>query len=178
MTTFRWKPSLSVGIEGIDEQHKELIRRAAAFVDPGEGRSRQEVGILLSYLRTYALTHFSDEEEAMRDTAYPGYARHKLQHDRFLADLLELSKQQEKRKSPGVPAEELGRWIRTWIVEHVSRTDLEMARWFLHRVRPGAGAGDPPRAPGAEPGAGAPAPGDGGADGPGGGEPPPGKPGA
>ena len=176
MNTFRWKPSLSVGIESIDEQHKELIRRAAAFLDHVEGRSRQDVGILLSYLRTYALTHFADEEDAMRETGYPGYERHKYQHDRFLADLLELSKQQEKRKGPGVPAEDVGRWIRTWIVEHVSRTDTEMARWFLHRVQPAGGAGDLPRAPGAEPEAGSPGTGGDGTGGPG--ETPPGAAGA
>jgi len=136
MNSFRWKPSLSVGIESIDEQHKELIRRAAAFLDHVEGRSRQDVGILLSYLRTYALTHFADEEDAMREKGYPGYERHKYQHDRFLADLLDLSKRQERRRGAGVPPEDLGRWIRTWIVDHVSRTDMEMARYLLHRALP------------------------------------------
>ena len=144
MATFRWKPSLSVGIESIDEQHKELIRRAAAFLDHVEGRSRQDVGILLSYLRTYALTHFADEEDAMREAGYPGYERHKYQHDRFLSDLLELSKQQEKRRSPGVAPAELGRWIRSWILEHVSRTDTEMARFLLLRASPGGAAGEDP----------------------------------
>jgi hemerythrin len=144
MTTFRWKPSLSVGIESIDEQHKELIRRAAAFLDHVEGRSRQDVGILLSYLRTYALTHFADEEDAMRETGYPGYERHKYQHDRFLADLLDLSRQQEKKRGAGVSPEDLGRWIRTWIADHVSRTDMEMARFFLHRVGPDGTSGEGP----------------------------------
>jgi hemerythrin len=142
MATFRWKPSMSVGIVSIDEQHRELIRRAAAFLDHVEGRSRQEVGILISYLHTYALTHFADEEDAMRETRYPGYERHKYQHDRFLGDLIELARQQEKRRSSGVAAQDLGRWIRTWIVEHVARTDMEMARWLLHRAGPEGSSGE------------------------------------
>jgi len=130
----RWKASLSVGIEGIDEQHKELLRRAAAFLDGLEGRSRQDVGTLLSYLRTYAMGHFGEEEEAMRDSAYPGYERHKAQHDRFLRDLLTLSKEQEKRGGVGVDPLRVGEWLQDWIAEHVSRTDTEMARYFLHRL--------------------------------------------
>jgi len=132
--TIRWKPSLSVGIESIDEQHKELIRRSAKFLEGVSGRSRQDVGVLLSYLRTYAVAHFGEEEEAMRAADYPGYQRHKAQHDRFLADLLALSKEQERPRGTGVPPEELGRWLREWIVGHVSRTDAEMARYFLHRA--------------------------------------------
>jgi hemerythrin len=36
----RWRPALAVGIETIDEQHRELLRRAAAFARGLEGRSR------------------------------------------------------------------------------------------------------------------------------------------
>jgi len=130
----RWKTSLSVGIESLDEQHKELLRRAAGFLDGLTGRSRQDVGTLLSYLRTYAVGHFGEEEEAMRTSSYPGYERHKAQHDRFLRDLLTLSKEQEKRGGSGVDPERVGAWLSDWITEHVSRTDMEMARYFIHRA--------------------------------------------
>ena len=126
-----WNPSLSVGIEAIDEQHQELFRRAGAFLDGLGHRSRQEVGILLSFLQTYALTHFGEEEEAMRETHYPGYARHKAQHDGFLRDLLHLTRDQEKRSGPGVTAVRLGEWVEDWLVAHVMETDREMARYLI-----------------------------------------------
>jgi hemerythrin len=129
-----WNPSLSVGIDAIDEQHKELFRRAGDFLDGMGKRSRQEVGILLSFLRTYALTHFGEEEEAMREAQYPGYARHKAQHDGFLRDLLHLTRDQEKRGGPGVTAVRLAGWVEEWLVAHVMETDRDMARFLIaHR---------------------------------------------
>ena len=130
-----WTQALSVGIESIDAQHQELFRRGSDFLEGLAARSRQEVGILLGFLRSYAVTHFGEEEEAMRESHYPGYANHKAQHDRFLRDLLALSRQQEKRQGAGVPPEEMGRWVTEWLVEHVSRTDAEMARFLLSRPR-------------------------------------------
>lgn len=123
---------LTVGIESIDEQHRELRRRAAAFLRAHAGRSRQDVGTLLSYLRTYAVAHFGEEEEAMRRTAFPGYERHRAQHERFLRDLLALSSQQERRQGPGVAPRDVARWLKAWLTEHVARTDMEMARYFAH----------------------------------------------
>ena len=131
-----WKESLSVGIASIDEQHKELIRRATKFLDGLNARSRQEVGVLFSYLRIYAVAHFGEEEAAMRTAEYPGYERHKAQHDRFLSDLLGLTAEQEKRAGSGVSPEDVGVWLGNWIFEHVSRTDAEMARYLLSRASP------------------------------------------
>ena len=136
--TIRWTKALSVGIESIDEQHKELFRRAGTFLDGLAGRSRQDVGILLSYLRTYAVGHFGDEEEAMREAHYPGYECHRAHHDRFLVDLLALSEEHDRHGGPGVAQADLGSWVKNWLIEHVSEMDVEMARFFLSRRRMGS----------------------------------------
>jgi hemerythrin len=138
--TIRWTTRLSVGIETIDEQHRELFRRAGSFLDGVSGRSRQEVGILLSYLRSYAVTHFGEEEEAMRNADYPGYEVHRREHDGLLRDLLALSKEQERRDGPGVRAEHLGNWLRGWLESHVRRVDTKMARHLLDLRDPDAPA--------------------------------------
>ncbi len=134
----RWTKALSVGIADVDAQHKELFRRARAFADGLTGRSRQEVGQLLSYLRAYAVTHFDEEEEVMRDAAYPGLKRHKAEHDRFMRDIMKLTREQERRRGAGVAPAALARWLEDWLVEHVSSTDTAMAR-FLLAGRPAPG---------------------------------------
>ncbi len=131
----RWTRNLSVGIRAIDEQHKELFRRTGAFLDGLAGKSRQDVGLLLSYLRSYAVIHFGEEEDAMRAARYPGYARHKAQHDQFIRDLLALSREQEKRRGAGVDPKALGARVRSWLVDHVQSTDADMADFLLERQR-------------------------------------------
>ena len=127
---FTWTSALAIGIEEIDAQHQELFRRADRFVRALENTDRQEIGILLSYLRMYCITHFGAEEAWMREVSYPGYAEHKGQHDRFVKDILSLSNEHEKRRGPGLEAMRVGTWISSWLKEHVTETDVAFARYL------------------------------------------------
>ncbi|HTN52708.1 MAG TPA: bacteriohemerythrin [Anaeromyxobacter sp.] len=128
-----WTPALAVGVEEIDAQHQELFRRAERFVTSLSGTSRQEVGILLSYLRLYAVTHFGAEEAWMRDVGYPDYGPHKAEHDAFVEMIVKLSTEHEKRGGPGIQPERVGTWLQGWLVDHVSGTDTSFARFLLAR---------------------------------------------
>jgi hemerythrin-like metal-binding protein len=128
-----WSPSLAVGHEEIDEQHRELFRRAELFAEGLQTRSRRDVGILLSYLRFYVVTHFGAEEDWMRAAKYPDYAAHKKQHDQFVRDLLALSDENERRDGPGLEPARVERFLSSWLVEHISRTDLDLASYLAKR---------------------------------------------
>jgi hemerythrin len=128
-----WTPALAVGIEEIDAQHQELFRRAERFVASLSGSSRQDVGILLSYLRLYAVTHFGAEEAWMRDVGYPAYAQHKAEHDSFVEQILALSAEHERRAGPGLQPMRVGSWLARWLEDHVSGTDTAFARFVLSR---------------------------------------------
>jgi hemerythrin len=126
----QWTPALAVGVQMIDAQHQELFRRADRFVKALESSDRQEIGILLSYLRMYCVTHFGAEENWMREVKYPAYAKHKAEHDRFVKDILALSAEHEKRKGPGLEAMRVGTWISTWLKDHVTSTDVSFATFL------------------------------------------------
>lgn len=128
-----WTPALAVGVDEIDAQHQELFRRAERFVASLNGSSRQEVGILLSYLRLYAVTHFGAEEAWMREVKYPGYASHKTEHDEFVEELLALSEEHEKRRGPGLQPMRIGSWLARWLEHHVSGIDTQFAKFLLAR---------------------------------------------
>ena len=133
----RWKPSLAVGVAEIDSQHQELFRRAALFIEGLETQSRQDVGILLSFLRLYVVAHFGAEEACMRETGYPGIAHHQKQHDGFVKDLLALSAQNEKARGPGIQPARVAGWLEKWLVNHVTQVDSDLARWVReHGVPP------------------------------------------
>ena len=135
--SLRWNPSLAVGVEEIDAQHQELFRRGALFIEGLETQSRQDVGILLSFLRLYAVAHFGAEEACMRETGYPGIAHHQKQHDGFVKDLLALSAQNEKVRGPGIQPARVAGWLEKWLVNHVTQVDSDLARWVReHGVPP------------------------------------------
>ncbi len=129
----KWTPDLAVGIEEIDAQHQELFRRAERFIEGLAEPSRQDVGILLSYLRLYCVTHFGAEESWMRQVSYPAYEKHKTEHDGFIEHILELSREHERRGSPGLEPMKVGAWLQRWLEEHVSGTDKAFASFVLSR---------------------------------------------
>jgi len=127
----KWTPDLAVGIVEIDEQHQELFRRAERFVASLGTADRQEIGILLSYLRMYCVTHFGAEEAWMRDVRYEGYSEHKAEHDRFVKDILRMSDEHEKRGGPGLEAMRIGSYLSRWLQDHVTGIDAAFARFLL-----------------------------------------------
>jgi hemerythrin len=139
-----WRPEYSVGVEEIDAQHQELFRRAGLFIDSLQRQSRQEVGILLSFLRLYAVTHFGAEEAWMRHAKYPGAAEHQKQHDRFIKDILALSDQHEKPRGPGIEAARVSGWLAKWLKHHVMEVDIDLARHLRATGTPPPESSEPP----------------------------------
>src|SRR5512134_3985517 len=82
-TPIRWTPALAVGDADIDDQHRELFRRAARLIDALRSGDRGEVLPTLAYLEAYAVHHFAGEERLMRELGYPGLAEHVAAHGRF-----------------------------------------------------------------------------------------------
>ncbi len=130
----KWTPELAVGIDEIDAQHQELFRRAERFINGLSEPTRQDVGILLSYLRLYCVTHFGAEESWMRQVGYPGYDEHKAQHDAFIEHILELSREHERRGSPGLEPMKVSGWLQRWLEDHVQGIDRKFASFVLART--------------------------------------------
>jgi hemerythrin len=127
-----WSKALAVGIEEIDAQHRELFQRAGRLIDGIRRGDPGEVDELVEYLHRYAVTHFGAEEAAMREARYPGYARHKAQHDRFIEDLLAFADEHTARGGASV-APQIDKWLSGWLREHVSQTDTELGRFLTQR---------------------------------------------
>jgi hemerythrin len=127
-----WTPALAVGIEEIDAQHKELFRAADAFLTSLENSGRADVAALLKYLRSYAVSHFGEEEGWMREFSYPEYGAHKSLHDRFLRDLESLTVEHEE-SSPGLEPMRVATWLGRWLIDHVSANDTKLARFIVSR---------------------------------------------
>jgi hemerythrin len=76
-----WTDNLSVGVESIDVQHRELVRRIDLFLRAlSEKRARDEVATLVPYFGQYVQEHFATEEEMMASTGYPGIKEHVASH--------------------------------------------------------------------------------------------------
>ena len=84
MEYIKWKEDLSVGLESIDNQHKELFRLINAFYNSLAANSGK-AAILQAIIdmEKYTVVHFSEEEAMMQKANYPYFAEHRKQHQGF-----------------------------------------------------------------------------------------------
>ena len=78
MATIKWDSSLSVGVDLIDEQHKQWIDRFNAVVETlASAQGASQLPQTLDFLIDYTHLHFSTEEAAMEKSGYPAKFQHK-----------------------------------------------------------------------------------------------------
>ena len=71
---FEWTKDLSVGIEAIDIQHRELFKRIDGLIMAvNDGKGTDEVHDIFRFLSDYIDSHFATEEKCMRILSYPGF---------------------------------------------------------------------------------------------------------
>lgn len=119
-----WQEYLSVGVPEIDRQHQVLFDRYNAFFRAySDGLAQEEVVRLFGFLEAYVVTHFADEEKLQLSVGFPGYARHKAQHQALAQEVSELK---ERLLSEG-PTPKLVSAVcllmTGWLIEHISVMD-------------------------------------------------------
>jgi len=120
--TVRWEERFSVGIDILDDQHKNLIaltNKLRQVLLAGEGRKK--VFPFLKELADYSLVHFITEETFMKDSNYPFIDEHIKQHNIFKNDIAHFIIRQQSGEP--LVANEILRYLENWIVEHITTTD-------------------------------------------------------
>ena len=85
--SLQWSPRLSVGIEKIDAQHRELIERVNALVAGlGAQKGKEALEPTVRFLREYTVLHFTDEARLMKAAGYPKLEAHLALHAGFVKE--------------------------------------------------------------------------------------------
>lgn len=72
MPQIEWLDQYSVGVESIDNQHKELFARINKLLDAcSQGEGKKVLPEVLDFLGDYVVFHFSTEEKYMKEYLYP-----------------------------------------------------------------------------------------------------------
>lgn len=126
----KWDDKYLLGIDIIDEQHKELFRIAQEASDLLEDDftidKYDKVINIIEELKSYAVYHFKAEEEFMLDNEYRKYLSHKIIHDEFLekvskVDLEAMDENQNEHLLSII------NFVVDWIATHILGTDKLIA---------------------------------------------------
>lgn len=129
-----WKDKYKIGVDLIDEQHKELFQRVSDFL-----RSVQSVGDwddksgkvkeTMDFMQNYVVEHFADEEVYQQEISYPEYEEHKAIHDRFRSMVNSYADRFESEGYSQALVQEFGGKLMTWLIMHVAATDQKLGTY-------------------------------------------------
>ena len=133
-TRFAWTPDLSVGVEAIDAQHRELFDRVSALLSAvASRREADEVFRTLAFLGDYVIAHFEDEERLMQVEGYPDLPQQLAEHAHFHARFNQLCRKFARAGVDATLSVDLRHVVCDWLVHHVRGSDAALGRWLNAR---------------------------------------------
>ena len=136
--TIIWDKHLILGIPLIDRQHELIVNAAnelnyASFESPNTAndRFREAAACVISHIHS----HFGTQEKLMGLLGFQGSFNHKREHDNFIREVLEQSKQ-HKSGNKVVP-HVFAQFLEDWILSHFRVSDKVFANYVLDMKRNG-----------------------------------------
>jgi hemerythrin len=129
-----WKEKYKIGIELVDEQHKELFKRISDFIEviqnerSWDGRLEQ-VKKTMAFMQEYVIFHFDAEEAYMKEINYPDIKIHQSTHSKFkewINDYVESFQQDGFTKEK---VQEFGTKLIKWLILHVGKMDQKIGEF-------------------------------------------------
>jgi len=122
---------LSTGIQEIDQQHDELLKRTEKFTKAiAKNKEKQQLSYLLNFLVSYAEYHFESEERIMEEYGYDDIHEHRKRHMEFF-DVVNKLKNKLKEEGPSNSfALDVQRFLMDWLILHVKNVDKKMAEFL------------------------------------------------
>ncbi len=143
-----WSKEFSVGVEEIDGDHRRLLELLNQLHDAASSGDGSEVlGRVLDGLMLYVGYHFAHEEALFLRTNYPGYERHRRQHQALTITVKEIRDDFQLGGSDALPRQVL-EFLKNWLYEHIMGSDRAFGVYFnAHQAALESQAGQAAEAP-------------------------------
>ena len=129
MTILRWTDALSVGIDEIDQQHKNLIMMVNELNEAMHERKAKDIlGTIIDGLINYAATHFATEEKYFARYSYPETEIHKKEHVSFVEKIIEFKLGFDEGRL--LLSLEVMNFLQEWLITHIQISDRKYCVYF------------------------------------------------
>ena len=135
MGVLTWSNESCIGIQTIDNEHRELMDAINSLCDAvAQGHEREQTGHLLRRLIVCAHGHFSSEEAMLSATNYPELEEHSRQHQSLLEEVEELAGR--FFRDGLVLSHQSLNFLQYWFNDHLVNDDRLYTAWLMkHGVR-------------------------------------------
>ncbi len=123
--SYIWKKEYEIGLEDIDNQHKELFKRIdKLLLAMYDGKEKSELYQLGKFMIEYIEDHFSDEEELMLRIHYSDSRKHINEHKEFIK-IYNVFKDEIANKGASIYlANRMLKELRKWWEHHILKSDM------------------------------------------------------
>ena len=126
----KWSENYRIGIDAVDDQHKELFRLTGELSRSIQEDSELDKSYLVACLEVYSLYHFTSEEHLMAKYNYPDINEHIKEHKKFRIKILALKAKYLESTDKEV-AKELAKFLEDWLQKHT----IELDRKYLPYIK-------------------------------------------
>lgn len=127
-----WDWTLDIGINSIDNQHRELFNRLDQLLTSIEdGKGNDEVIKTLDFLEEYVILHFNEEEELQKKINYPLLNIQHAQHEAFKSDLKEFRSIFNTQGASTLLALNIEEKLVNWFKNHIINLDKDLGDFIF-----------------------------------------------
>ena len=130
---YEMKPEYYIGIDMIDEEHKQLFKYAdeayELLHDEFTPDKYDKMDIILEKLRDYTVKHFADEEQYMESIHYKKMFTQKVQHMEFvqkLDEFIEHHSDEEMDQDEQIMG--ILKYLTDWLINHILYVDCQIPK--------------------------------------------------
>ncbi len=130
---YEMKPEYYIGIDMIDEEHKQLFQYAdqayELLHDEFTPDKYDRIDTILQNLRDYTAKHFADEEHYMESINYKKLFTQKTQHQEFINKLDEfMERHEDEVEDQDKQIMSILEYLTEWLVNHILRVDGQIVK--------------------------------------------------
>jgi hemerythrin-like metal-binding protein len=127
-----WTVELSVGIESIDAQHRELIELLNNIHEARlQGAERATIGKLLTDGLRLTAAHFEHEEKIMKENGFPLLAEHKKEHDSLIDEVKTVAHSFAAGRK--VDSQNVEQFLKAWWIRHIKTSDRACGEFLISK---------------------------------------------
>ncbi len=118
MSQFEWDNSLNVGVDKMNDQHKQIIHLINVVAEDVEN-NHNPLGSF-DKLANYVVRHFEEEEQYMESQNYSSLSSHKIIHKQLLARVGQF---RDAMVAGDLNTDDLFAFLRMWLKSHIKGID-------------------------------------------------------
>lgn len=123
MDKMQWSQEWELGIESIDQQHRQIVDYINELTQAIDRNDHAQVLMVLDHLRRYTLNHFTFEEQLMAQAGFAQRIEHEAIHRHFESRVAQFQFELDSGRDAMGIARRARNTLKVWLIEHIKHED-------------------------------------------------------